>query len=189
MGVDSTVHIEIDELATAPALAKLIEREQADLAIMAGKKSMTTPPCLRRLDVDPAPKSATVLREVDGGAEEIKCRLPLVVTMDLRLNEPRYPSLPNIMKAKNKPFEKLTPADLSVDFTPRIETLKITESPVRVGGGRVANVDELVAKLKQAELLPRTTSDTGMPAATADAPTFVSRRSDFFGRLLWAQIN
>jgi len=103
-----------------------------------------------RVDLDPIAGAATVLREVDGGAEEIRCRLPLVVTTDLRLNEPRYASLPNIMKAKKKPIEKLVPADLAVDLTPRLETLKVTEPPVRVGGSKVQNVTELVAKLKEA---------------------------------------
>jgi len=95
-------------------------------------------------------REAVVMREIDGGSEEIRCRLPLVVTTDLRLNEPRYASLPNIMKAKKKPIEKLTAADLGVDFTPRLETLKVTEPPTRVGGGKVDSVDELVTKLKEA---------------------------------------
>ncbi|KAJ7764946.1 hypothetical protein B0H16DRAFT_1526296 [Mycena metata] len=103
-----------------------------------------------KVDVDPATNEAVVMREIDGGSEEIRCRLPLVVTTDLRLNEPRYASLPNIMKAKKKPLQKLAPADLGVDFTPLLETLKVTEPPTRVGGGKVANVDELVAKLKEA---------------------------------------
>ncbi|KAL1742714.1 hypothetical protein HDZ31DRAFT_42638, partial [Schizophyllum fasciatum] len=89
-------------------------------------------------------------REIDGGGEELRCRLPLVVTTDLRLNEPRYASLPNIMKAKKKPVEKLTPQDLGLDLTPVLETVKVTEPPKRVGGGKVANVDELVQKLKDA---------------------------------------
>ncbi|KAL1739979.1 hypothetical protein HDZ31DRAFT_48415, partial [Schizophyllum fasciatum] len=89
-------------------------------------------------------------REIDGGGEELRCRLPLVVTTDLRLNEPRYASLPNIMKVKKKPVEKLTPQDLGLDLTPVLETVKVTEPPKRVGGGKVANVDELVQKLKGA---------------------------------------
>ncbi|KAF9476192.1 electron transfer flavoprotein, beta subunit [Pholiota conissans] len=103
-----------------------------------------------KVDIDVAKNEALVTREIDGGGEEIKCRLPLVVTTDLRLNEPRYASLPNIMKAKKKPVEKLSPADLGVDYTPQLETLKVSEPPVRVGGGKVANVDELLAKLKEA---------------------------------------
>ncbi|KAF9236458.1 hypothetical protein BU15DRAFT_76907 [Melanogaster broomeanus] len=103
-----------------------------------------------KVDVDAANKVATVTREIDGGLEELRCRLPVVITTDLRLNEPRYASLPNIMKAKKKPFEKLTPADLGIDFTPRLETLKVAEPANRVGGGKVENVDQLLAKLKEA---------------------------------------
>jgi len=102
------------------------------------------------LDLDVDKKEAVVVREIDGGGEEIKCKLPLVVTTDLRLNEPRYASLPNIMKAKKKPIEKLSPADLGVDLTPQLQVLKVTEPPKRVGGGKVESVDELVAKLKEA---------------------------------------
>jgi len=103
-----------------------------------------------KLEVDVGKREAVVVREIDGGGEEIRCRLPLVVTTDLRLNEPRYASLPNIMKAKKKTIEKLTPSDLGVDYTPQLETLKVSEPPKRVGGGKVANVDELLAKLKEA---------------------------------------
>ncbi|KDR77580.1 hypothetical protein GALMADRAFT_408000 [Galerina marginata CBS 339.88] len=103
-----------------------------------------------KLEVDTEKGEAFVVREIDGGGEELRCRLPLVVTTDLRLNEPRYASLPNIMKAKKKPIEKLSPADLGVDYTPQLETLKVAEPPKRVGGGKVANVDELIAKLKEA---------------------------------------
>ncbi|KAF8892775.1 electron transfer flavoprotein beta subunit [Gymnopilus junonius] len=103
-----------------------------------------------KVEIDTDKKEALVVREIDGGAEEIKCRLPLVVTTDLRLNEPRYASLPNIMKAKKKPVEKLTPVDLGLDYTPQLETLRVAEPPKRVGGGKVATVDELLAKLKDA---------------------------------------
>ncbi|KAF5315312.1 hypothetical protein D9619_007540 [Psilocybe cf. subviscida] len=103
-----------------------------------------------KVEVDMDKKEVFVVREIDGGGEEIRCKLPLVVTTDLRLNEPRYASLPNIMKAKKKPIEKLSAADLGVDYTPQLETLKISEPPKRVGGGKVANVDELVEKLKAA---------------------------------------
>ncbi|KAF7293205.1 putative electron transfer flavoprotein subunit beta [Mycena chlorophos] len=190
MGADSAVHVELPDSAPAPeplgvahALAKLIQKEQIDLVIMgkqaidddagqtgqmlAGLLDWPQATFASKLDVDPGKKEAVVLREVDGGSEEIKCRLPLVVTTDLRLNgevishslfvlalnettEPRYASLPNIMKAKKKPLEKIAAADLGVDLTPRLETIKVTEPPVRVGGGKVANVDELVAKLKEA---------------------------------------
>ena len=87
-------------------------------------------------------------REVDGGLETIRIKLPAVVTTDLRLNEPRYASLPNIMKAKKKPIEPVTPADLGVDTTPRLKTLKVEEPPRRQAGVMVASVAELVDKLK-----------------------------------------
>ncbi|KAJ3504188.1 hypothetical protein NLJ89_g8064 [Agrocybe chaxingu] len=103
-----------------------------------------------KLEVDVGKNEALVVREIDGGGEEVRCKLPLVVTTDLRLNEPRYASLPNIMKAKKKPVQTLSPSDLGVDYTPQLETLKVTEPPKRVGGGKVANVDELIAKLKEA---------------------------------------
>ncbi|TEB24227.1 electron transfer flavo protein, beta subunit [Coprinellus micaceus] len=103
-----------------------------------------------KVEVDEARGEVTVTREIDGGGMQVRCRLPVVITTDLRLNEPRYASLPNIMKAKKKPVEKLTPADLGVDFTPQLEVLKVTEPPKRVGGGKVESVEELVAKLKEA---------------------------------------
>jgi electron transfer flavoprotein beta subunit len=92
--------------------------------------------------------SAEVTREVDGGLETIKLKLPMVVTTDLRLNEPRYASLPNIMKAKKKPIDTLTPADLGVDVTPRLVTVKVEEPAKRQGGVKVGSVEERVTKLK-----------------------------------------
>ena len=91
---------------------------------------------------------ATVTREIDGGMETIKVKLPAIVTADLRLNEPRYVTLPNIMKAKKKTLEVLKPADLGVDVTPRIKTLKVGEPPKRGAGVKVPDVATLVAKLK-----------------------------------------
>ncbi|WP_298195571.1 electron transfer flavoprotein subunit beta/FixA family protein [Novosphingobium sp.] len=93
--------------------------------------------------------AVTVTREVDGGLETVKLALPAVVTTDLRLNEPRYASLPNIMKAKSKPLATKTPADYGVDVTPRLKTLKVAEPPVRSAGIKVPDVDTLVAKLKE----------------------------------------
>ncbi|HWI86192.1 MAG TPA: electron transfer flavoprotein subunit beta/FixA family protein [Sphingomonas sp.] len=90
----------------------------------------------------------TVTREVDGGAETEKLKLPAIVTTDLRLNEPRYASLPNIIKAKSKPLANKTPADYGVDITPRLTTLKVVEPPKRAAGIKVADVEELVGKLK-----------------------------------------
>ncbi|KAJ7086387.1 electron transfer flavoprotein beta subunit [Mycena belliarum] len=177
MGADSAVHIEVPDTAPAPeplgvakALRALIEREKAaggiDLVIMgkqaidddAGQTGQMLAGLLgwgqatfaSKVDIDAGARTAVVMREIDGGSEEMSARLPLVITTDLRLNEPRYASLPNIMKAKKKPIEKLTAADLGVDFTPRLETLKVTEPPTRTGGGKVGSVDELVAKLKEA---------------------------------------
>jgi len=89
-----------------------------------------------------------VTREVDGGLETVSLKLPAIVTTDLRLNEPRYASLPNIMKAKSKPLAQKTPADYGVDVSPRLKTLKVAEPPKRTAGVKVADVDELVAKLK-----------------------------------------
>jgi electron transfer flavoprotein beta subunit len=97
--------------------------------------------------------AALVTREVDGGLETLKLKLPLVVTTDLRLNEPRYPSLPNIMKAKKKPLEVKKPADYGVDISPRLVVLKTVEPPGRKAGVKVANAAELVAKLKEAGAL------------------------------------
>jgi len=97
----------------------------------------------------------TALREVDGGLETVELELPAVITTDLRLNEPRYATLPNIMKAKKKPLETLDPAGLGVDVSPRLSTLKVAEPPARKGGGKVADVAELVAKLRnEAKVLP-----------------------------------
>ena len=90
-----------------------------------------------------------VKREIDGGLETVKLELPAIITADLRLNEPRYASLPNIMKAKSKPLATKTAADYGVDITPRLKTLKVTEPAARVAGIKVADVDALVEKLKE----------------------------------------
>ena len=92
--------------------------------------------------------SIVVKREIDGGLETVKLSLPAIITTDLRLNEPRYASLPNIMKAKKKPLDTKSPADYGVDIAPRLKTLKVAEPPVRQAGVKVADVDALVAKLK-----------------------------------------
>ncbi|KII86998.1 hypothetical protein PLICRDRAFT_113918 [Plicaturopsis crispa FD-325 SS-3] len=175
MGADSGIHVEIPDsdpapepLGVAKALRAVIERQKegVDLVILgkqaidddAGQTGQMLSGLLgwaqatfaSKVDVDVGKKEARVTREIDGGLEELRCRLPLVVTTDLRLNEPRYASLPNIMKAKKKPIEKLSAKDLGIDLTPRLETLKVAEPPKRVGGGKVDSVDELVAKLKEA---------------------------------------
>jgi electron transfer flavoprotein beta subunit len=94
--------------------------------------------------------AVTVTREVDGGLQTVKLKTPAIVTTDLRLNEPRYASLPNIMKAKKKPIEEKTAADYDVDIKPRLEVIKTAEPPVRKAGVKVKNVTELVEKLKEA---------------------------------------
>ena len=99
-------------------------------------------------EVTVADGKATVTREIDGGMQTLSVTLPAVVTTDLRLNEPRYASLPNIMKAKKKPIDTMTPDDLEVDITPRLETLKVTEPPSRDGGEILENIDALIEKLK-----------------------------------------
>ncbi len=99
--------------------------------------------------IDIVGNEATVVRETDGGSETVKLQLPAVMTADLRLNTPRYASLPNIMKAKKKPLAKFKPQDFGVDISPRQEYLKVEEPPKRQGGGKVANVEELVDRIKK----------------------------------------
>jgi electron transfer flavoprotein beta subunit len=97
--------------------------------------------------------TVSVTREVDGGLQTLKLKAPVIVTTDLRLNEPRYASLPNIMKAKKKPIEEKTPADYGVDIAPRLEILKTAEPPGRRAGAKVGSVAELVGKLKEAGVI------------------------------------
>ncbi|KAI6041439.1 hypothetical protein EDC04DRAFT_2669630 [Pisolithus marmoratus] len=159
MGADSAIHVEIPEGAPSPeplAVAKTLRELAIDDdagqtgQMLAGLMDWAQATFASKVDVDVSTKVASVTREIDGGLEQLKCRLPIVITTDLR-----YASLPNIMKAKKKPIEKFTPADLGVDLTPRLQTLKVTEPPKRVGGGKVANVDELLAKLKEAGITPK----------------------------------
>jgi electron transfer flavoprotein beta subunit len=102
-----------------------------------------------KFDLKPSETVATCEREIDGGLETIKVKLPAVLTADLRLNTPRYATLPNIMKAKKKPLVKLTPKDLDVDLTPRTDVLHVEEPPKRQGGGKVASAEELVERIKK----------------------------------------
>jgi len=154
--------VELQPLAVAKLLKAVVAKEQPKLVIM-GKQAIDddsnqTGQMLAALlgwaqatyasKVEIAGERATVKREVDGGLETIETGLPVVVTTDLRLNEPRYATLPNIMKAKKKPLETTTPAALGVDVEPRITTLNVVEPPRRKGGGKVADVAELVAKLR-----------------------------------------
>ncbi|HSS69286.1 MAG TPA: electron transfer flavoprotein subunit beta/FixA family protein [Casimicrobiaceae bacterium] len=135
--------IDDDNNQTGQMLAALLDWPQATFA---SKVDIA--------DVD-GKKRATVKREIDGGLETLSMPLPAVITTDLRLNEPRYATLPNIMKAKKKPLEVVTPEALGVDVAPRIVTLKVVEPPKRKGGGKVADAKELVAKLRnEAKVIP-----------------------------------
>jgi electron transfer flavoprotein beta subunit len=154
--------VELQPLAVARLLAKLCEREQPGLVIL-GKQAIDDdanqtgqmlsalagmPQALFASKVEIAADHATVVREVDGGLETLRVQLPAVVTTDLRLNEPRYVTLPNIMKAKKKPLETLDPAALGVDVQPRLTTLEVREPPQRKPGIRVPDVPTLVARLR-----------------------------------------
>src|SRR3954452_6164353 len=165
MGADRAILVQTDEevepLAVAKILAKIAEEEQPRLIVL-GKQAIdddnnATGQMLAALLGWPqgtfASKveisdSATVTREVDGGLETVKLKLPAVVTTDLRLNEPRYASLPNIMKAKSKPLAIESPADFGVDVARRLETLKVVEPAKRQTGIKVGSVDELIGKRK-----------------------------------------
>ena len=166
MGADRAILVQTDEkvepLGVAKILAKIVAEESPELVIL-GKQAIDddnnqTGQMLAGLlgwgqgtfasKVEIADGRAKVTREVDGGLETDDLKLPAIVTTDLRLNEPRYASLPNIMKAKSKPLAQKTPADYGVDVAPRLTTLKVVEPPKRTAGVKVADVDELVAKLK-----------------------------------------
>ena len=166
IGADRGILVETDAevqpLAVAKVLKALIDKEKPDLIIL-GKQAIDddsnqTGQMLAALadlpqgtfasKVEVADGFAIVTREVDGGLETVKLKLPAVVTTDLRLNEPRYVTLPNIMKAKKKPLETVKPADLGVDVAPRIKTLKVEEPAKRSAGIKVADVATLVDKLK-----------------------------------------
>jgi electron transfer flavoprotein beta subunit len=166
IGADRGILVETTEelqpLAVAKLLKALVDKEQPGLVIL-GKQAIDddcnqTGQMLAALadlaqatfasKVEVADGAATVTREVDGGLETVKLRLPAVITTDLRLNEPRYVTLPNIMKAKKKPLETVKPADLGVDVAPRLKTLKVAEPPKRGAGIKVPDVATLVAKLK-----------------------------------------
>ena len=171
MGADRAVLVQTDAapepLAVAKLLKALVQREEPSLVLM-GKQAIdddmnATGQMLAgllgwaqgtfasrvELAVEGSGGTATVTREVDGGLETIAVPLPAIVTADLRLNEPRYASLPNIMKARKKPLQVLTPAELGVDVSPRLTTIRVSEPPARPGGVSVASVAELVAKLRQ----------------------------------------
>ncbi|MEO6388267.1 MAG: electron transfer flavoprotein subunit beta/FixA family protein [Croceibacterium sp.] len=166
MGADRAILVETEDAVEPLAVAKLLkaicDEEQPGLVVL-GKQAidddsnqtgqmlaalMDRPQGTFASKVEVSGDSVEVTREVDGGLETVKLTLPAIVTTDLRLNEPRYASLPNIMKAKSKPLASKTPADYGVDITPRLKVLKVAEPPVRKAGIKVGSVDELVAKLK-----------------------------------------
>ncbi|ACB34805.1 Electron transfer flavoprotein alpha/beta-subunit [Leptothrix cholodnii SP-6] len=166
IGADRAILVETAEelqpLAVAKLLKALVDREQPGL-ILLGKQAIDDdnnqtgqmlaaladlPQATFASKVDVIDGRARVTREIDGGLETISLSLPAVITTDLRLNEPRYVTLPNIMKAKKKPLETIKPADLGVDVSPRLKTLKVSEPPKRGAGIKVPDVATLVAKLK-----------------------------------------
>ncbi|KAJ5134656.1 Electron transfer flavoprotein subunit beta [Penicillium atrosanguineum] len=173
MGADRAFHIDVPEsadggpepLTIAKMLRGVVEKENINLVLL-GKQAIDGdqgqtgqmlagllgwPQATQASKVEIKDEAGTVevTHEVDGGVETLRAKLPLVITTDLRLNEPRYASLPNIMKAKKKPLEKKTLADFGVEDTRRLKTLKVTEPPARKGGGKVEDVDGLIGKLKE----------------------------------------
>ena len=167
MGADRAILVQTDDevepLAVAKILKAIADEETPGLVIL-GKQAidddcnqtgqmlaalMGRPQGTFASKIEVSGDSVAVTREVDGGLETVKLALPAIVTTDLRLNEPRYASLPNIMKAKSKPLATRAPVDYGVDTAPRLKTLKVSEPPVRSAGIKVADVDALVAKLKE----------------------------------------
>jgi len=166
IGADRAIHVvsdaDLQPLTVAKLLKALVDKERPSMIVL-GKQAIdddsnqtgqmlaalaNLPQATFASKITVADGKATVSREIDGGAETLSLKLPAVVTTDLRLNEPRYVTLPNIMKAKKKPLETVTPEDLGVDATPRLKTLKVAEPPKRSAGMRVADVKTLVEKLK-----------------------------------------
>jgi electron transfer flavoprotein beta subunit len=166
MGADRGILVETDATVEPLAVAKILKAiaaKEAPQVVLMGKQAIdddmnATGQMLAALmgwpqgtfasKVELAEGSLKVTREVDGGLETVALTLPAIVTADLRLNEPRYASLPNIMKARKKPIETIKPADLGVDVTPRLTVLKVEEPPKRQAGVKVGSVQELVAKLR-----------------------------------------
>jgi len=171
MGADRGIHVEIpaesmhllQPIHVSKILAKLAEKEQAGIVFL-GKQAidddsnqtaqmtaafLNWPQAVFASKVEKTDGDLTVTREVDGGLETIKVKLPAVLSADLRLNEPRYATLPNIMKAKKKKVEKFSAKDLGVDITPRMTIISVVDPPTREAGQSVADVDELCGKLKE----------------------------------------
>ena len=166
VGADRGIHVKadgiIEPLAVSKILKAVVEKEKPDLIFM-GKQAidddcnqtgqmlaalLNWPQATFASKIDVKDKSLEVTREVDEGLETIEVNIPAIVTCDLRLNEPRYASLPNIMKAKKKPLDQMSATDLGVDTKPRIEQIKVEEPPKRKAGIKVSSVEELVQKLK-----------------------------------------
>ena len=166
VGADRGIHVKVDNviepLAVSKILKKIVEKENPDLVFM-GKQAidddcnqtgqmlaalLNWPQATFASKIEVKDNALEVTREIDEGLETIEVNVPAIVTCDLRLNEPRYASLPNIMKAKKKPIEQLNASDLGVDINPRIEQIKVEEPPKRKAGIKVASVEELVQKLK-----------------------------------------
>lgn len=171
MGADRAVHVETDAklepLAVAKLLKAIADKEQPDVLLLgkqaidddANQTAQMLAALLNAAQGTFASKvvlengEVVVTREIDGGEETVALKLPAVISTDLRLNEPRFVKLPNIMAAKKKPLEKMTPADLNVDITPRVNVVKVTEPKPRQAGVKVADVAELVEKLSQAQVI------------------------------------
>jgi len=166
VGVDRGIHVKADgivePIAVAKILQKIVDKEKPDLVFM-GKQAidddcnqtgqmlsalLNWPQATFASKIEIKDNKLEVVREVDEGLETVEVNIPAVVTCDLRLNEPRYASLPNIMKAKKKPIEQINTSDLGVDITPRVQQIKVEEPPKRKSGIKVASVAELVQKLK-----------------------------------------
>ena len=166
VGADKGIHVKtegvLEPLAVSKILHKIVEKEKPDLVFM-GKQAidddcnqtgqmlsalLNWPQATFASNIEVKDNSLEVTREIDEGLETVEINIPAIVTCDLRLNEPRYASLPNIMKAKKKPIEEINVADLGIDITPRVQQLKVEEPPKRKAGIKVANVAELVQKLK-----------------------------------------
>jgi electron transfer flavoprotein beta subunit len=166
VGVDRGIHVKADgivePIAVAKILQKIVDKEKPDLVFM-GKQAidddcnqtgqmlsalLNWPQATFASKIEIKDNKLEVIREIDEGLETVEVNIPAVVTCDLRLNEPRYASLPNIMKAKKKPIEQISASDLGVDTTPRVQQIKVEEPPKRKAGIKVASVAELVQKLK-----------------------------------------
>ena len=166
VGADRGIHVKVEgvvePLAVAKILQKIVDKEKPDLVFM-GKQAidddcnqtgqmlsalLNWPQATFAAKIDIKDKKLEIIREIDEGLETIEVNVPAVVTCDLRLNEPRYASLPNIMKAKKKPIDQMTAADLGIDATPRVQQIKVEEPPKRKAGIKVSSVAELVQKLK-----------------------------------------